>query len=109
MLIYNENTLIKGWFIGNFNPTAYATDACEVAIKRYNAGEYENTHHHKIATEITMIVDGCVVMNNIEYNRGDIIVIQPNESTDFLAKTDTTTCVVKVPCVKNDKYNGVSI
>ena len=43
-------------------------------------------------------------MNNIEYSEGDIIKVEPNESTDFKCLTDVTTVVIKTPCVKNDKY-----
>ena len=43
-------------------------------------------------------------MNGIIYNSGDIITIEPGESTNFEALTDTITTVVKLPCVKDDKY-----
>ena len=33
--------MVKGWFVGGFAPTAYATPHCEVAVKRYAAGERE--------------------------------------------------------------------
>lgn len=104
MKSYKEKILTRGWFVGHFDPTCFKTDNCEVAVKRYAADDYEPSHHHKIATETTFIVSGSVTMNNITYNSGDIIVIEPNESTDFLALTDTITVVVKVPCVQNDKY-----
>ena len=100
----NLNNFIKGWFIGNFEPTLFTTDSFEIAIKRYKAGDKENRHHHKIATEFTIIVDGEVEMNGVKYIKDDIIIIKPNESTDFYCLTDVVTTVVKVPCVKNDKY-----
>jgi hypothetical protein len=31
--------MFKGWFVGDFTPTAFKTDACEVAVKTYKAGE----------------------------------------------------------------------
>jgi len=105
MKTYNENMLVKGWFIGNFVPTCISTDVCEVAVKRYKQTDYESSHHHKVATEITFIVEGSVSMNNVIYDKGSIIEISPGESTDFLALTDTITVVVKLPSVKNDKYN----
>ena len=45
------NDMIKGWFVGNFEPTLYRTNDCEVAVKRYLKGDCEKKHHHKIATE----------------------------------------------------------
>lgn len=95
---------IKGWFVGNFTPTACKTTACEVATKFYKAGDYDSSHYHKIATETTHIISGKVKMNGIPYETGDIIIIEPGEATDFRVIEDTITVVVKVPGVENDKY-----
>lgn len=100
----NLSNMVKGWFIGSFNPTLYETTDVEVAIKRYSTGDKEDSHFHKIATEFTVIIEGKVRMNNIEYGSGDIIVIEPNEATDFYAITDVITTVVKIPGAQNDKY-----
>ena len=96
--------MVKGWFVGAFNPTAYSTEACEVAVKQYYAGEKESAHYHKIATEITLILNGEVLMNGSKWRDGDIITLSPGEITDFEAITDTTTIVVKTPSVLGDKY-----
>jgi len=108
MKVFDLKDMTKGWFIGNFDPSVLVTSAVEVAVKKYKAGEYEQTHHHKIATEITVIVDGEVEMNGVTYSSGSILVIEPNEATDFRAITDVTTTVVKCPGASNDKYIGVS-
>lgn len=102
---YNLQNYINGWFIGNFIPTIIDTNQFEVAIKKYNSGDIENSHYHKIATEITVIVSGKVSMNNIIYEENDIILIHPNEKTDFICLTDVTTCVIKTPSIMGDKYN----
>lgn len=96
--------MVKGWFVGNFAPTLYQTNACEVAVKSYKAGEYEQSHYHKIATEITVIVEGIVRMNGIEYSKGAIIVEEPGDITDFEAVTDSVNVVVKLPGANDDKY-----
>jgi quercetin dioxygenase-like cupin family protein len=44
------------------------------------------------------------MMNDIEYDEGDIILMEPGEATDFKAITDAMNVVVKVPSVKGDKY-----
>jgi hypothetical protein len=96
--------MVKGWFVGNFDPCMLRTRDCEVAVKQYTAGSYEAAHHHRIAMEITVIVSGTVRMMGCEWSAGDIIVVEPSESTDFLAITDTVNVVVKVPGANNDKY-----
>ena len=98
------NSMIKGWFVGNFEPSLYKTNDCEVAVKSYKAGDYEEKHYHKIATEITVIVKGRVKMFDREFSEGDIIVVEPGDSTDFSAITDSMNVVVKIPGVNNDKY-----
>lgn len=105
MEIYHLDSMIRGWFVGNFEPSIYKTNDVEVAIKKYNRGDYEEKHYHKIATEITVIIYGRVKMNNVEYKKGDIIVMHPNESTDFECLEDgTQNVVVKYPSVNDDKY-----
>ena len=94
----------KGWFVGNFSPTLIASDAVEVAVKNYKAGESESAHHHKVATELTAIISGRVQMSGEEIGAGEIVKIHPGQSTDFVALTDVTTVVVKMPCVSGDKY-----
>jgi quercetin dioxygenase-like cupin family protein len=99
--------MVKGWFVGAFTPTAHATGACEVAFKSYRAGDKEELHHHKVATEITVVLSGKVRMAGREWSAGDIIVLEPGEATDFEAITHATNIVVKTPGAINDKYLGV--
>lgn len=106
MKVAKLDKMVKGWFVGNFEPTLVKTNDVEVAVKSYIKGDFEEKHYHKIATEVTVIVSGKVKMNNIIYNKNDIIVIEPNESTDFEALEDTVCTVVKYPGASNDKYIG---
>ncbi|WP_103559569.1 cupin domain-containing protein [Campylobacter concisus] len=98
--------MTKGWFVGNFTPTLFNTNDVEVAVKEYKKGQKEARHHHKIATEITVVISGKIRMNDIVYSKGDIIVMYPNEATDFEALEDTVNAVVKIPGANNDKYLG---
>lgn len=101
----NIKNMVKGWFIGNFEPTLYKTNDCEVAVKYYKKGDRENAHYHKIATEFTYIISGKVKMNGIEYTAGDIVVMEPGDITDFECLEDNTAnVVVKIPGANNDKY-----
>lgn len=94
----------KGWFIGNFEPTLLKTNDCEVAVKEYKAGDYEEKHYHRIATEFTLVLDGTIRMFGQEFEAGDIIVAEPGDATDFSALTDARNVVVKIPGANNDKY-----
>jgi len=103
---YLLSDMTKGWFVGDFSPTVIQTQDVEVGVKQYRKGDFEPRHHHKRAAEITVIISGKVRMNNCFYRSGDILVIEPGESTDFEVLEDTTTVVVKYPGAQNDKYMG---
>jgi len=94
---------VRGWFVGNFQPTLMSSDAVEVGIKHYRAGDREAAHHHKVATELTAVVSGRVRMSGEEFGAGEIVRIPAGSSTDFMALTDAITVVVKMPCVSGEK------
>ena len=104
MKVNNLDNFIRGWFVGNFEPTLYKTNDVEVAVKYYKKGTNEKSHIHKIASEITVIISGKVKINTIIFKEKDIIFIEPNEISSFEAIEDTTTLVVKIPGAENDKY-----
>lgn len=104
MMIENLINMKKGWFIGSFYPTLFNTNQFEAAVKYYKGGDREESHYHQIATEFTIIAKGQANMQGKILNEGDIVKIDPGESTDFFALTDVITFVIKIPCIANDKY-----
>jgi hypothetical protein len=101
---HSLDQMVRGWFVGNFEPTAYRTSDVEVAIKHYVAGDTEERHVHKVATELTAVVSGSVRMDGQDLHAGDILTLLPGEPCDFLAVTDATVVAVKLPAVPGDKY-----
>jgi len=106
MKTFNIKDMVKGWFVGDITPVAFSTPSVEVAYKEYKKGDYDKAHYHKIATEVTRISSGSVKMNGVVYSKGEIIIINPMDVTDFEALEDSSTVVVKVPGAKNDKYES---
>ena len=104
MKIFRLENMTRGWFVGNFEPTAYKTESCEVAVKKYKAGDKEESHYHNHSTERTVILSGKIKMNGTIYTDGCIIVIAPKEQTDFVSLSDSITVVYKSISIKNDKY-----
>lgn len=97
-------SMTKGWFIGNFEPSLYQTNDVEVAVKTYKKGDSESAHYHKIATEFTVVVQEKVRMFDKEWEAGSIIAAEPGDATSFEALEDTVNVVVKLPGANNDKY-----
>ena len=104
MKIRYLDEMTRGWFIGNFEPSACKTNECEVAVKKYIKGDTETKHYHKIATEYTVIVEGRVRMFEKVFKEGTIIVAEPGDITSFEALDDVVSVVVKIPGLNNDKY-----
>lgn len=96
--------MIGGWFIGDFDPSMIRTEAFEVGVKHYVAGDRDVAHFHKIAREITLVVSGTVRMLDQVWPAGSIIDIKPGTVNAFEAITDATVTVVKIPSARNDKY-----
>lgn len=96
--------MTAGWFIGNFNPSAYNTTDFEVGYKLHKQGESWPIHYHKIATEITYLLRGRMTIGGRELTTGDIFTIFPYEVADPVFLEDCEVIIIKVPSVPGDKY-----
>ena len=101
---YRLENFTRGWIIGNFEPNIFRTKDFEVMVRYYKEGDIEEQHVHKIADEVTVIVSGRFKMNGEILTAGDIIHLEPGDSTDFECVEDGATTVVKRPSVMGDKY-----
>ena len=107
MQVFHHGDMKGGWFVGNFDPCVFKTESAEVGVKSYKAGETNAMHYHKHSTEVTMIIYGECRMGDCTLNAGDIMVVEPDEESDFEAITDCTLVVYKSASVAGDKYNVV--
>ena len=104
MKIYKIKDMKGGWYIGNFEPTAYKTKDFEVSLKDHPKGEVWPKHFHKEAIEINLIVKGEMRLNNVSLKQGDIFIIDKMEVVDPEFLKDCLIVCVKVPSVLGDKY-----
>jgi mannose-6-phosphate isomerase-like protein (cupin superfamily) len=102
--VHRLDDMVRGWFVGDFEPTVERSSEVEVAVKSYAAGDAEERHVHKVATEVTAVVSGSVRMDGTDLHAGDIVRIPPGRPSDFLALTDAVVVAVKLPAVAGDKY-----
>jgi len=93
-----------GYFIGNFEPSAYRTKDFEVAYVKHPKNDTWVKHYHEIITEINFVLSGKVRINETEFEKGDIFVIEPNETVDPLFLEDTELIIAKTPSEPNDKF-----
>ena len=100
----NVNEYIKGWLVGNFDPSLINSKDIEVGLKYYKKGDKESSHVHKIITEYTIVVSGKIKMNDEVYIEKDIVTILPNVPTNFESLEDSITLVIKTPSIPSDKH-----
>ena len=92
-----------GWFVGAFNPTAYSSNF-EVGIHEHTKGEHHQDHFHKLGTEINLVLDGSVSINDTVFNKDDIFILYPYELSCVEYLTDVRICVVRNISDTTDKY-----
>lgn len=103
MKSYRLEEFVKGWIVGNFEPSLFINETMEVGVKNFQAGEREASHKQLIATEITIVTTGEILIGGIAFSKGDIALIPPGEFADFLSITDSTLVVLKFPSIPDDK------
>jgi quercetin dioxygenase-like cupin family protein len=104
MKTFKLDSMIRGWFIGDFEPSILKVKNFEVGILEFKKGHKKPPHYHKISTEYNVLLSGNFTTNGIHFKEGDIFIIQPNEIVDPEFHTDCRILCVKVPSAPNDKY-----
>ncbi|MDD4902670.1 MAG: hypothetical protein PHE24_06065 [Patescibacteria group bacterium] len=104
MKIFKLSKFIRGWIIGNFEGGLIKTDQFELCLRKYQAGDAEQKHYHRIAEEITAVASGVFAMNGRTITEGDVVSLEPGEPADFECLRSGYTVVIKMPGAANDKY-----
>jgi len=104
MKIDKIQDMVGGWFVGNFEPTAYKTDQFEVSYKLHFQGEIYPKHYHTKVTEINYLIEGSMIVHGQKLESGDIFTFHPYEIADPEFLTDCKIICVKTPS-SNDKVN----
>jgi mannose-6-phosphate isomerase-like protein (cupin superfamily) len=106
MKVLKIDDMIGGWFIGNFEPTAYKTDQFEVSYKLHPKGQRWDVHYHTDVTEINYVIRGEMTIQGKLLSSGDIFILEPYEIADPEFLIDTEIICVKTPSL-NDKISVI--
>lgn len=93
-----------GWFCGDFNPAIYKTKQFEVGTTLHKKGESWPKHYHQVADEITLLIQGQMLINGKLVNEGDVFFIPAGLVTEPKFLTDCKVVVIKTPSIPGDKY-----
>lgn len=99
--LYSE--LVGGWFIGDFEPSAYRTKDFEVCYKIHPKGEKWPTHCHEHSIEINYLIRGCMRINDVLLEAETIFILEKGEFAKPEFLEDCELIVVRVPSVPGDK------
>ncbi len=100
----HREDFVRGWLIGNFEPSIIRATDFEIGLLHHAAGEKWPFHYHKEAVEINYLLKGSMKLNGLNLNAGQRFIMPRNmiACPDFLEN-----CVIlciKVPSVPKDKY-----
>jgi len=104
MKILKIEDMKGGWFVGNFEPTAFKTDKFEVGYHFYKKGQEWDSHYHKLTTEVNYIIRGEMKIHGELLKQGDIFIIYPNEVVDPEYLTDCELIITRDGSYPGDKY-----
>jgi dTDP-glucose pyrophosphorylase len=99
----NLANYLRGWIIGNFQPSVYKTPYYEIGLLTHAKDEKWEFHYHKQVTEINILISGHFLLNNIPISAGTVFTINKNviACPKFL-ETCKILCI-KIPSIPGDK------
>ena len=100
---FRFDEMTRGWFIGDFLPSALRTKDFEVGLVKHKKGDTWDKHYHEHVTEESLFLKGKVRVNDEVFSEGDILVIKSNETVDPLFLEDTEVIIIKTPSIIDDK------
>jgi quercetin dioxygenase-like cupin family protein len=104
MNINNIRDYVRGWFVGDFEPSVLRTKDFEVGVLTHKKDEYWAPHYHKESVEYNVLISGKMIVQGKELNSGDVFVFEKGEIADPIFLEDCTLVVVKVPSIPSDKF-----
>jgi quercetin dioxygenase-like cupin family protein len=104
MIIDKMERMVRGWFIGDFEPSILRTKDFEVAYLRHAKGERWDPHYHAASVEYNYLIRGSMIIQGTTLRAGDIFVLEKGDVADPDFLEDCELICVKVPSLPSDKY-----
>lgn len=98
------NDYLRGWLIGNFNPSIKKETRYEIGLLTHTKMEKWQFHYHKESTEINILIEGKMIINNIEINKGEIFIFNKNTIACPIFLEECKIICIKIPSVPGDKH-----
>lgn len=100
---FNFSDYFRGWLIGNFSPALKKTSEFELGILYHKKDEKWPFHYHQYMQEINILLQGKMLINNIEVKAGNFFVFDRYQISCPFFLEDCYILCIKLPSVPNDK------
>jgi NDP-sugar pyrophosphorylase family protein len=100
----NISDYLRGWIIGNFEPSIKRETRFEIGLLSHFKMEKWAFHYHKESIEINILIEGKMIINNIEINKGNIFIFNKNIIACPIFLEDCKILCIKIPSIPGDKY-----
>jgi NDP-sugar pyrophosphorylase family protein len=94
---------VRGWFIGDFEPSFLRTPGVEVGVLTHQAGEKWTPHVHEHCDEYNVLLDGSMTINGVPIARHDVFTFLRGAPSAPTFLTDCRVLCIKLPSVPGDK------
>ena len=107
-LVENENvwfvdSFVRGWFIGDFEPSILRTKTWEMALLKHSKNEKWDFHYHAQADEVNVLLSGRMMLNGHEIRSRNMFTIPKKQIACPLFLEDCMILCIKTPSVIGDK------
>ena len=101
--VWFVDSFVRGWFIGDFEPSIIRTKTWEVALLRHSKGEKWDFHYHAQADEVNVLLNGRMMLNGHEIRSRNVFTIPKKQIACPLFLEDCLILCIKTPSVIGDK------
>lgn len=96
----------RGWVVGDFKPSVWRTDKCEVGLRWNEKGYKVDRHYHTLGTEYVVFAGGKHRINDQVFGDGDMTIIRPYMSSEYECLEPGYCLTVRDISISGDKYEG---
>jgi len=101
--MYKLEDMFRGWFIGDFEPSVLKNTGFEIGYLLHKKGEIWQTHYHNNLIEVNLMVEGRMILNDLEINKNEIFVIDKKVIACPIFLEDCRILCIKIPHMVGDK------
>lgn len=98
------DSFVRGWFIGDFEPSILRTKTWEMALLKHSKGEKWDFHYHSQADEVNVLLSGRMMLNGHEIRARNVFTIPKKQIACPLFLEDCVVLCIKTPSVIGDKF-----